>query len=146
MENSTLEIAATLSTMNLGAKPIEVATEIDSVRFDDTTIHVICVNGEALSYTHSLETVTKVMEVIAREECKRIQAEKGEMFEMVVRKDKEDGTKYTITQVQLGRLWNGPVVDLVVFTTYPISHACLTKKRAVLTTVDVPVESSILIQ
>lgn len=145
MDIPTLEIAASLSDMNLGAKPIEVSTDIESVSFDDNTIYIVCVDGEALSYTHSLETVTRVLEVIARAECKRIQTERGEGYEVCVRKDKEDGTKFTITEMQLGRLWNGAMVEKMVLSAYPISHARINVKRAVLTTTEILVESSIIV-
>lgn len=146
--DNTLEIAAVVSNLNLGNKPLEVSTDVESVRFDDTTIYVICVNGEALSYTHSAETVVRVMEVIVREECKRLQQERdasGKRYEMAVRKDKDDGTKFTITEKAMGWLYDGSVVDHTVFTAYPISHARINKRRVILTTTDVPVMSSVLI-
>jgi hypothetical protein len=141
----TLEIAASLGNMDLPSKTLQVSTEVDGVQFDDTTIHVICVDGEALSYTHSIETVSQVMKTIAYAECKRIQDEKGARYEIAVRKDKEDGTKYTITQIALGYVYNSAPQDLQVFSAYPISHARLTKRQVVLTTTDIPVMSSILL-
>lgn len=144
--SSTLEIAASLGNMDLGNKPLEVSTEVDGVQFDGNTVHLICVDGEALSYTHSAETAANVMRTIVRDECKRIQEEKGEWFEISFRKDKEDGTKYAITQISLGRLYNGSVADLHVFTSYPVSHARMTKRKVILTTTDISVESSVVIQ